>query len=68
MIAGQLALLDGESLDVDTRRLTSAELRLRKVPAGAERLLAEMVKRGLAREHIHAASALILQLEEQARR
>jgi hypothetical protein len=50
-------------------RRTVAELGMtRQFPAGgAERLLRELVRRGLADESLHAAAALVLVLDEGAR-
>jgi hypothetical protein len=43
---------------------TEAGLAKEGIGRGAERLLAEMIKRGLGREHLHAAAALALLLDE----
>jgi hypothetical protein len=50
--------------------LTKAEAGLAKgIPGhGAERLLAQLVKCGLDREHFRTAAALVLALEEEATR
>jgi hypothetical protein len=46
-------------------RRTKAELGLRsEMPAGAERLLAALLKRGLPETHLPAAAALVLALDE----
>jgi hypothetical protein len=52
--------------DTGPGRLNKVEAGLAKegVGRGAERLLSEMVKRGLAEEHLHAAAALALALDE----
>ena len=48
-------------------RMTGAQAGLRRdCPPGAERLLAALVKRGLPHEHLHAAAALVLALEQGA--
>jgi hypothetical protein len=49
------------------RVLTKEEAGLGKeIPAGAPRLLAELVKRGLREEHLHAAATICLVLDEGA--
>jgi hypothetical protein len=46
---------------------TKAQLGLAKeIPVGAERLLAQLVRRGLAEHHLKAAASLVLALEEWA--
>jgi hypothetical protein len=42
-----------------------AGIRKEGVGRGAERLLAEMIKRGLGREHLHAAAAFCLLLDAE---
>ena len=37
-----------------------------KIGPGAEKLLAELVKRGLAQEHLSAAAALVVALDSTA--
>jgi hypothetical protein len=38
----------------------------KEVPPGPARLLEALVRRGLAREHLHTAAALVLALDEGA--
>lgn len=48
-------------------RMTVATAGLRReCPPGPERLLRELVKRGLGHDHFHAAAALVVVLEEDA--
>lgn len=56
------------SVDVATvPRLTAADLGLvEKVGPGGERLVAELLRRGLAHEHVYTAARLAALLEEDA--
>jgi hypothetical protein len=66
MTPDQLALFVMESST--NRRKTAIEAGLVKdAPPGAERLLRELVRRGLERDHLHTAAALALVLDEPRR-
>jgi len=69
MTDDQLALFDAPA-DRNAPRGTKASLGLAKegLGRGAERLLVELLKRGLDREHLEMAAALALALEEGATR
>jgi hypothetical protein len=60
-LSGQLSLF---AEPTSAARLTKAELGLRsEMPAGAERLLAELVKRGLREADLRPAARLCLVLD-----
>jgi hypothetical protein len=62
-VSGQLALFD---LEIGPRRLTRAEAGVSKeTRPGAERLLADLVARGLDRDHLRVAAALVLELDAE---
>jgi hypothetical protein len=68
-VTDQLSLFDG--LEPSTNghgRRTKRERGLKATPAGAERLLAEMVKRGLPAGDLRVAASLCLALDEGADR
>jgi hypothetical protein len=51
------------------RPMTKGEAGLAKeIGPGPERLLAELTKRGLRRDHLRVAAALVLALEDEATR
>jgi hypothetical protein len=63
-LSDQLALF---AEPTSAARLTKAELGLRsEMPAGAERLLAELVKRGLPETDLRVAARLCIALDDRA--
>jgi hypothetical protein len=63
---GQLDLFGEVNGDPPATRMNREQAGLRfDVPAGAERLLAALVKRGLARQDLRSAAALCLAMDER---
>jgi hypothetical protein len=61
-VTEQLALFDAEP-NGNGHRMTKAEAGLSETRPGAQRLLGELVRRGLDRDHLTAAAALVLELD-----
>jgi hypothetical protein len=63
-VTGQMSLFSETSSAPDIGILGKSELGLAELPAGPERLVGALLRRGLAEEHLPTAAALCLLLDE----